>query len=332
MRINPFSFQGNAPGHARRLTLLCSFLFPIVGMAQLQPSPDAVAAVHQPIQIIPQFSSLQNILIGPGDLVDVEVFDTPELSGRFRLDQLGQVTLPFGLSVRLQGMQVTAAAAAIAARLQQSQIMLQPSVMVSILEYATEGVTVLGEVHSPGIYTLLGPHSLYDALASAGGALSSEGSTITITHLNDADHPLIVPVTSSDYSAVLKMTTVEPGDTVVVSRAPLFYVVGDVVHGGAFYMQVGQRLTVINALALVQGYNRTAAMGHASIVRQTPTGVQAIRVNLNKIMKSQEVDPVLAAGDVLVIPRSGFKDFGYAALPGLTSSVANAVTTALIVN
>ena len=273
---------------------------------------------------------LQNIPIGPGDLLDIEVFATPELSGRLRVDQLGEVTLPLGGSVPVNKMLVAEAAEAIRQRLISSQIMLAPSVSVSILEYATQGVTVLGEVRSPGVYTLLGPRSLYDALASAGGATSSQGSIITIAHAHDADHPITVEITTTGYSPIQKSTIVVPGDTVVVNRAPLVYVVGDIGHSGAFYIQVGQRLTVLDIVALADGPNRTAAMSAASILRETPQGIQTIHFNLTKVMRNQEPNPVLQGGDVFVLPRSGWKSFEVIALPGLSNALSSAATAALI--
>lgn len=273
----------------------------------------------------------QNIPIGPGDLIDVEVFNTPELSARLRVDQSGEVALPLGGDVAVGGMKVADAAHAIEQIFRSKQIMLEPTVMVSILEYATEGVTVLGEVRTPGIYTLLGPHSLYDALASAGGVLSSEGSTITISHANDAEHPVVIPVTTADYSAIQKSALIRPGDTVMVSKAALIYAVGDLVHSGAFYLESGRPMTVLGVLALAQGFNRTARVSRSALIRTNPDGsVIRIDLDLNKVMASKVPDLRLNAGDVLVVPRSGLKSLGITALPGLTSAVSSAVSTALI--
>jgi polysaccharide export outer membrane protein len=273
---------------------------------------------------------MQNIPIGPGDLLDVEVFNTPELSAKLRVDQLGRITLPLGGDVDARGLTATAAASAIKMKLVSAQIMLHPMVMVNIMEYATEGVTVLGEVRSPGIYTLLGPHSLYDALASAGGATPSAGTSITITHADDTDHPTVIKVSTSNYSPEQKATIIEPGDTIVVSKADLVYIVGDVGHSGAFYIQNGQPLTVLDLVSLAQGTTRTSAMSHAAIVRPTPDGgAKTIRLNLDKIMKNKEKNLVMAAGDILVVPRSGWKIFGTTALPSLTNITAGAVAVAL---
>ncbi|MFT4113474.1 polysaccharide biosynthesis/export family protein [Silvibacterium sp.] len=269
---------------------------------------------------------LQNIPITSGDLLDVEVFNTPELSGKLRVDQQGAVVLPIGGTVKVDGMLPSQAAATIQERLVTSKIMLSPLVTVDIVDYSTDGVTVLGEVKAPGVYTLLGPRSLYDALAAAGGVTASEGSSITVTHAYDSTHPITVNVTTQDYSPEIKATVVLPGDTVVVNRAPLIYVVGDFVHSGAFYIQGGTKLTVLNVVSLAQGFNKTAAMGKAAIVRPLPDGTaQTIRFNLNKVLKNQIPAPVMQAGDVLVLPRSGWKDFGLTALPGATNAVVDAV-------
>ncbi len=274
--------------------------------------------------------TLQNIPIGPGDLLDIEIFNTPELSGKLRVDQLGRISLPLGGSVDIHDLTVAAAANVIKQSLISNHIMLQPEISVSILEYATEGVTVLGEVRNPGIYTLLGPHSLYDAIASAGGATTSEGATISITHANDAAHPIIVQVTTPNYSAEQKATIIQPGDTVVVSRADLVYIVGDVTRSGAFYIQNGQPLTVLDLISLAQGPTRTSAMSHASIVRPTSDGgAKTIPLNLNKIMKNQEKNLALEAGDIIVVPRSGLKSFAINALPSVTNAAANAVAVSL---
>ena len=265
----------------------------------------------------------QNIPISSGDLLDIVVFDTPELSARLRVDQQGNITLPLGGDVKVSGLKVAEAAKEIEDRLLEKQIMLKPTVMVTIVEYSTKGVTVMGEVHSPGMYTLLGPHSLYDALAVAGGPLSSEGSTITVTHADDSDHPLVVRVTTTNYDATLKATTVLPGDMVMVSRADMVYVVGDVGRSGAYYMPIGQKLTVLTLMSLSGGPSRSAKLSRAAVVRQLPNGsVQRVNFDLGKVMKSEQQDLVLRAGDIVVVPNSYLKSYVLPALPGVASTAS----------
>jgi polysaccharide export outer membrane protein len=301
--------------------------------AAFAQSASSAPSTQQTVQqfAVSERGPLQNIPISPGDLLDVEVFNTPELSGRLRVDQQGFVTLPLGGDVNVHGLLTGAAAESVRKHLLTTKMMLNPTVTVSILEYSSDGVTVLGEVRSPGIYTLLGPRSLYDALAAAGGVTDSEGSTITITHANDATHPIVVNVTTTDYSPQQKATVILPGDTVVVNRAPLIYVVGDVARSGAFYLRGGTELRVLDLIALAQGANRTAAMKRAALVRSMPDGTaQTIHFDLDKVMRNQSPNLAAHAGDVLVLPRSGWKTFAVTALPGVSTAVANAASISLI--
>lgn len=276
-------------------------------------------------------SNLESIPISPGDFLDIEVFATPELSARVRVDQDGKVTLPLGVVVQVQGLTVTAASEAVAKKLKESQLLLNPSVSISVVQYAAAGVTVLGEVRMPGVYTLLGSHSLYDALAVAGGPTANQGADIKISHPDDPDHPVTVQISGTDYSADLRKTSVSPGDTVFVSKADVVYVVGDVVRGGSFPIPAGQPLTIMQLLSLADGVNKTAASSRASIVRPSPDGsVTVIDLNLDKILKVEQHDFALKGGDVLVVPRNGWKTFGYTALPALTAAVSYAVVNKLV--
>lgn len=303
-------------------------------MIVLSLSPSCLAqetappATAQPADIL---SSKSGLRLGPGDLVMVQVFQTPDLSGSIRIDDDGVALLPLGGRVRLMGLTPTEASHAIEAQLESSHVMLSPHVTLIITQYATQGITVLGEVNRAGTFTLLGPHSLYDALSAAGGVTPNEGSQITITHQEEPTHPVHIAITSPNYSENQRLTMLLPGDVVVVSRADLIYVVGDVARPGPYPVVSGVSLSVLNVLGLSQGMNRTALSKHASIVRQSSGSVITIPLNLDKIMRSEAPNLMLEASDVLVVPRSGRKVFLEFALPGATNAVTSAVTSALII-
>lgn len=313
-------------GFVARSLLVITFVFlltPPVAKAQKDnaASTGPIALQHRP----------SSIILGPGDLVDVQVFNTPELSGKLRITPDGLVRLPGVGDVKVAGLNPLEAGTAIENGLRDSQIMLDPHVTVLVTEYSTQGISVLGEVKKPGTYLLLGPHSLYEALSAAGGVTQQQGSTIEITHQNDPTHAQVVPVSSPNYSERERATVVEPGDVVVVSRAETIYVVGDVGHPGEYFIANGQRLSILNAIALAQGVNPTAKTSKASIVRKTATGAKTIPVNLKHIAQNNDENLILKSEDVLVIPRSGAKSFLNLALPGVTGAVAGSVAAALIV-
>ena len=319
----------NPPGVVeieRGYTLFVRLLISMVLMCPL------VAAAQNGEASDPQGSQTQlPLLIGVGDLLDVSVFDTPELSFKGRVDNQGQITLPVGGKVTVAGIDTVAAGKLVEAQLSTANVMPSSSVTVLDTEYATQGINVLGEVRQPGTYTLLGPHSLYDALSSAGGPLDTEGPRITITHRNDPDHPEIVDVSSPNYSETQRKTRVYPGDTVYVSKAGMVYVIGDVAHPGAFYLSRGQSFSVLNVVALASGLNFTASEKHCAIVRPISDKAITIPLNLTKIKLNQDENTIMIAGDVLVVPRSTLKQLLITAVPGATAAVTSAVATALVV-
>jgi polysaccharide biosynthesis/export protein len=322
-----------SPSRPRRVALGLMFLAGFLIHSSCAQTPTSSSSVTSEQPALATSSGDAQIHIGPGDLLDIEIFNTPELSApKVRVDQFGKIALPILLDgpIAVGGLSTSAAAEALRRQLQTAQIMPDPRVTVFIVEYSTQGITVLGEVRSPGTYTLLGPHSLYDALTAAGGPTPTEGSSIVIKRANDLSHPVTISVASPNYSEIQKSTMVYPGDTIVVSRAELVYVVGDVAHSGAYYLQSGRTLTVLELVALAQGINRTAKMGKCSVVRKNPEGVETIHFDLGKVMKSKAPNFTLLAGDVVVVPRSGLKDFAATALPGITNAVASATAAALI--
>ena len=88
---------------------------------------------------------------------------------RFRVDNLGDITLPVGGTVKVMGLTAEQVQVAIEDRFRQRDILHHPHVEVFVLEYATQGVTVMGEVKLPGVYPLLGKHTVLDFISVAGG-------------------------------------------------------------------------------------------------------------------------------------------------------------------
>jgi polysaccharide export outer membrane protein len=97
----------------------------------------------------------------------------------------------------------------------------------------------------------------------------------------------------------------------MVSHAGVVYVVGDVGKPGGFLIENNDRLTVLQAVALAQGTNKTAALNQAKLIRKTDTGRQEMPVPLKKILSNHAADETLADGDILFIPTSQAKNAAY---------------------
>lgn len=245
--------------------------------------------------------------ISAGDLLDVNVFDTAELSARLRVNEHGSIELPVAGDMVVSGMTANQAGHAIEQKLLSTNILRDPHVLVTVLEYATQGVTVLGEVKNPGVYPLLGTHGLLDLISAAGGVTPNAGKAVTVTHRTNPDHPEIVNMESKPGSMAAFSVDVRPGDTIVVSHAGIIYVVGEVGKPGGFLSENNDRLTVLQAIALAQGTNRNASLDHAKIIRKTGGLPQEFPVPLKKILKDKAPDQLLADGDILFVPPSAAK-------------------------
>jgi polysaccharide export outer membrane protein len=146
-------------------------------------------------------------------------------------------------------------------------------------------------------------------ISAAGGVTSEAGHAVTIAHRSDPDHPTVVKVDSKPggNSSALNVD-VRPGDTIIVSHAGIVYVVGDVAKPGGFLIENNDQLTVLQAVALAQGTNRTASLNHAKLIRKTESGPQELPIPLKKILSNSAPDQVLADGDILFVPSSGPKE------------------------
>lgn len=250
--------------------------------------------------------ALQALRIGAGDLVDITVFDTPELSQKVRVDNSGQIDLPLGGSLRLADLTIPAAQKAIETRLRERDILRDPHVAVFVADYATQGVTVAGQVRNPGIYPLLGSHDVVDLISAAGGLTQTGSNEITVVHRNSAEGVArfnLRNATRLDARPVLL-----PGDRIIVSRSGVVYVLGDVGRPGGYSLEDKEHVSVLEAIALAQGINKTARLT-ASVIRNTPAGRTQSQLALKKILSNQAPDPELKDGDILYVPVSGAKDW-----------------------
>jgi polysaccharide biosynthesis/export protein len=269
----------------------------VVAQSPVQPvtnSPAAAPAVYA-------------LKISAGDLLDVKVFETPDLSAKLRVDEHGNISLPLGGTVPVSGLTAEESSDAIEKRLRENKILKDPHVSVTVLEYATQGVAVLGEVKNPGVYPLLGAHGLLDLISSAGGTTPNAGKTVTITHRDDPDHPVITKIDNGPGNASAYKVDIRPGDTIMVSHAGIVYVVGDVGKPGGFLLEKSDQLTVLQAVALAQGANRTASLNQARLIRVVNSERREMQIPLKKILANKASDEPLTDGDILFVPSSGPK-------------------------
>jgi polysaccharide export outer membrane protein len=249
------------------------------------------------------------VKLSPGDLLEVGVFDSPELTTRARVNSDGNITFPLLGSLHVGGSSPEQTQKAIEKQLADKDFVKDPQVSVFVVEYANQGVSVLGEVNKPGVYPVMGSHQLFDFVSAAGGFTVRAGRSVTIAHAGDGQ-PDVIRL-GHDPSLTSGNPVIAAGDTIYVGQAGLVYVVGDVAHPGGFLMDSGEKLTVLQALALAQGVKPTAALKGARLVRTTDQGRVEIPLDLRRIMAFQEQDPTLQDQDIVYVPnsaaRTGFR-------------------------
>jgi polysaccharide biosynthesis/export protein len=249
------------------------------------------------------------MLVGPGDLLKVSVLGAPEFDQELRVSSNGDAVLALIGSFHIGGLTTEQAGQLIRKKLMDGGFFSDPQVSVFEKEYATQGVSVLGEVQKPGVYPLIGPHRLFDVLSQAGGTTAKAGMQVTITHQNDQRSPQVVTMSSEPLANNEANAEVRPGDTVVVSKAGIIYVVGDVHKPSGFVME-NNGMTVLQALAMAEGPNGTAALNGSKIIRRGPTGPGEVHIDLKKMLAAKAPDLKLQAEDILFIPRSAAKNAG----------------------
>jgi polysaccharide export outer membrane protein len=266
--------------------------------------------------------------IGPDDVLEIKVSDAPEISGRYRVTDEGELTLPMlPAPFKISGLTTLDLAKRITDALKAAEILKDPVVTVFVEQYYSRSVMVLGSVVKPGIYSLDKPTSILELLSLAGGLTPTAGNTLTISH--KATHPTeqnaptenhVQPTASATFSVELgKLLSgkdpslnveAQPGDVLTVATAAIVYVVGAVVKPGGFALQDSKSgLSVLKALALAEGFKPDAKASHAIIVRRSTSGQdrEEIPINLAQTMNGKLTDQMLQADDILFVPESSFK-------------------------
>lgn len=276
----------------------------VAGAPAQQPAKPASAPAS------PSLPASSSTKLGPGDLIEVTVFGVPDLSTKARISNSGDVYLPLIDYVHLADLTADEAQELIEKRLDQGGFVRSPHVTLFVDESASQAITMLGEVSSPGTYPALGERRLFDLISAAGGLTNRAGRNVTIVHRQSPDQKVEIQMASNLSEDTELNVEVQPGDTIIVSRAGIVYVVGDVNRPSGFAIE-DDTLTVLKALALAGGQTRTSSLNGTKILRQTPNGIQEIPVRLKKIMRAKAPDVALVKGDVLFVPGSAARAFAY---------------------
>lgn len=248
--------------------------------------------------------------IAPGDLLHITVFDVPEMTQDVRIGAGGEAQLALVGSIALAGLTGQEAEETIARELRDRKLLLRPQVNVLVKEFASQGVAVIGEVQHSGVYQVLGPRTLLDLISMAGGLTNAADTRITVKrHRATNDENIIAKLKADDPEASLANNIqIYPGDLILVPRAGIVYVLGDVNRPGGFVMQDSGKITLLQALAQAGGASKTASVDKAVLMRKNAQGYTATKLRVSRIERGENPDLELHANDILYIPNNRLKN------------------------
>jgi polysaccharide export outer membrane protein len=276
--------------------------------------------------------------VGPGDVLDIAVFEVEELSKTAAVGAAGRISLPMLGDVPVAGLTTRSIETDLEGRY-AGKYLNDPQISVSVKEFRSQPVSLIGAVDKPGVYQLQGSRRLIEVLAMAGGFAPDVGDVITISrHGEDAGktpdfltanlpeslandlgvEPALASGTGSEIEVsvreLLRMSGgdahnpfIEPHDVIRVSKAGLIYVMGAVEKPGGFPIKDQETLTVLRAVSLASGTARHASPQKARLIRGVDGAKQEITVRIQDIVEGKLPDMAMQADDILFIPDSRAK-------------------------
>jgi polysaccharide biosynthesis/export protein len=303
----------------------------LLGGADCMEGQDSPAAMHVP----------STYTLGSNDQITFWGIDADEIVNRqFRIDPEGDVNLPMLGRLRAAGLTIRQFEETLNKQL--SAYIREPHVVVAITEFRSQPVSVLGAVRSPGTYQLQGRKTVVEMISLAGGFREDAGNTVKITRELEWGK---IPLSNASIDPLGKFSVAEvrikeileaknpqdnilmmPHDVITVPRAELVYVIGDVKKAGGFILTERSNVSVLQALSMAEGLDRTANASHAKILRLEPGQEQRteVAVNLKRILDGTSNDVPLQAGDILFVPGSTAKKAGASTFEAVVQAAVGA--------
>jgi polysaccharide biosynthesis/export protein len=251
--------------------------------------------------------------IGNDDLLGISVYDAPELTRSVRVDFTGEIRLPMlQHPVKATGLYPADLEKSITAVLIEDHVLVDPVVTVTILEFRSRPISVVGAVRSPVTFQASGSVTLLDAIAQAGGLSDNAGPQILVSKNATAsdgektDRVQRIPVRGlfDKVDSTLNLD-LQGGEEVRVPEAGKFYVLGNVHKPGAFAITDGPESSVLKAIAMAEGLDHFT--GHVAYIYRSDdsTGVKKeIPITLKKIMNRKAPDMPVLPNDILYVPEA----------------------------
>jgi polysaccharide export outer membrane protein len=245
--------------------------------------------------------------VGIGDVIDVKAFQEDEISGEFSVEVSGAITFPLLGTVPVAGM-TPAEIAALLEELLEKDYYVDVQLMVEVEVFASQPVTLLGEVGAPGTYFLEGRTTLTEMLAKAGGLKSSAGPVLELRRTERTEgegppEPMIFETAKLSTGETGRDVILQAGDVLYVSPKKIYFITGEVARPGQYEISLG--MTLMQALSQAGGVGKFASQV-IEIHREVDSEKKILSFDLSHIRKGRLADPAVVSGDVIFVKRRFF--------------------------
>jgi polysaccharide biosynthesis/export protein len=246
-------------------------------------------------------TNLPALKLGTGDLIAVSVYDAPELTRTIRVEADGTIHLPLLTEgVKAAGLLPRELEAGLTQALKSEEILVDPVVKITVVEYHSRPISVMGAVRKPVTFQADGVVTLLDALSRAEGLTDDAGAEILVTQDGAVQRVAVKQLlNAADPSVNLRLTGSEE---VRVPVAGKVFVVGNIRKPGAFSVRDPGDVTVLKMVALSEGLMPYSEKIAYIVRRQEGEKTKEIPIELAKIMERKSPDVSLEIGDILYVP------------------------------
>lgn len=262
----------------------------------------------------------QSIHLVPGDLIAVHIFGSTDYAPVSRISLDGTIKLPLIGVISVKGLTVEQAETLIANNLKTSGMYVDPQVNIQVAESSNGVITVAGEMHF--IVPASSERRLLEVLSAAGGLPISASHTITIDRPG-VDNPIVVDLGNDPMHSRAINIPLYPGDTVIVSRVGVVYMLGEFKIAGVIPIQQNSPLTLLQATSVAGGTLYSGKYEDLRIIRNMDNKRTLVHVDVKRVMMGVDPDPLLQADDIVFLPTSALKAAITSGGLNLLVSVAN---------
>ena len=303
------------------------------GLAEAQfngPASDASLSINRPMTATTDPAILyptgRDIRLTQGDLLVVHLYGAADYAPPVRVGQDGKIHLPLVGDLAAEGMTIHQMERLITQKLVAAGMYRDPQITVQLTESPNQFVTVTGEVH--GVVPIVGERRLFDVLSAAGGLPATASHMITINRQGGTE-PIVIDLGTDPAQSAHANVPVFAGDTVIVARVGMVYLLGAFKNQGPFPLKPNSPLTLMELAAEGGGLGFEGKYDDLQIIRTIGMDRKVVHVDVKKVFNGTAPDPPLQADDIVFLPTSemkaAIKSGGISTLMGIASILVLAV-------